>query len=60
MNIAVKEKSMADIPSWAFKDGNFAEAQKNITSYFNSNFPLLHNQSWKEYRIPSKVASRVI
>ena len=28
MSIAGKEKAMLDMPSWAFKDGKFAEAQK--------------------------------
>ena len=32
MRIAGKENAMADIPSRAFKDGQFSEAQKNLTS----------------------------
>ena len=38
----------------------YLHRHKNITSYFNYHFPLHQNQSWKEYRIPAKVASRVI
>ena len=60
MSIAGKYNEMEEIPLLAFKDGNFAESQKNITSYFNYNLPLPQNQSWKEYMIPEKLASRVI
>ena len=55
MSIAGKDSAMEDIPSRAFKDGKFAEAQKNLASYFNSHFSLPQNHSWKEYRIPEKV-----
>ena len=33
---------------------------KNLSSYFNSHLPLPQNKSWKEYKIPKKLASRVI
>ena len=60
MSIVVKDNVMADIPSRAFKDGKFTKAQKSLTPYFNSNFPLPHNNSCKEYRIPVEVILRVI
>ena len=59
MIISGKYSAMAEILSWEFRDGKFAEAQRYITSYFKYHFPLPHNQSWKEYRIPAKVASCV-
>ena len=39
------KKSMADIPSRAFRDAKFSKAQKHLRSYFNSNLPLPQNQS---------------
>ena len=60
MSVVGKDNLMADIPSRSLKDGNFSEAQNNLPSYFNSNLPLPQNHSWKEYRLPAKVASRVV
>ena len=51
---------MVDIPPRAFNDDEFSAAQKNLTKYFNSNFPLPQNQSWKENWIPEKLAPCVI
>ena len=45
MSIAGKDNAMADIPSQAFKNGKFEQAQKYIISYFNYHFPLPQNQS---------------
>ena len=60
MNIAGKDNKMADIPSRAFKSGEFFHAQTNLVNYFNIHFPLSQTASWTEYKIPEKLASRVI
>lgn len=60
MNIAGKDNKMADIPSRAFKSGEFFHAKTNLVNYFNIHFPLSQTASWTEYRIPEKLASRVI
>jgi hypothetical protein len=60
MNIAGKDNAMADIPSRAFKNGEFFHAKENIVSFFNSTFPLPQELSWKEFKVPEKLASRVI
>ena len=51
---------MADIPSRAFKNGEFFHAKENIVSFVNSTFRLLKELSWKEFKVPDKLASRVI
>ena len=60
MNIAGKNNEMADIPSRAFKNGEYFYAQADLVSYFNLHFPLQQNRSWLEFTIPPKLASRVI
>ena len=60
LNIAGDDNTMADIASRAFKNGQYFEASKNLTSFFNSKFPLPQKQSWKEFQIPKELASRVI
>jgi hypothetical protein len=59
LNIAGEDNTMADIASRAFKTGQYFEAAKNLTSFFNSNFPLEQKQSWTEFQIPKELASRV-
>ena len=59
MNIAGKENDMADIPSRAFKQGEYFEANQNLVCYFNQHFPLPQTNSWLEYRLPTKLSSRV-
>jgi hypothetical protein len=59
LNIAGEDNEMADIVSRAFKNGQYFEAGKNLTSYFNSKFPLPQKKSWTEFHIPSALASRV-
>ena len=51
---------MADIVSRAFKNDQYFAAANNLTSYFNTHFPLSQKRSWKEFQIPKKLASRVI
>jgi hypothetical protein len=60
LNIAGDDNTMADIASRAFKHGQYFEASKNLTSFFNSTFPLPQKQSWNEFQIPKELASRVI
>ena len=60
LHIAGENNTMADIISRAFKGGKFFKAQKNLTSYFNSNFPLPQMQSWQEFHLPKKLISQVI
>ena len=59
MNIAGKDNAMADILSRAFKSGEFFHAKANLTKYFNIHFSLPQTLSWREYKIPEKLASRV-
>ena len=59
--IVGKDKEMADVPSRAFNDGKFAEAQQSLSSnYFNLHFPLPQNNSWTEFRVPESISSPVI
>jgi hypothetical protein len=60
LNIAGDDNTMADIVSRAFKKGQYAAANENLTHYFNLHFPLAQKRSWKEFQIPKKLASRVI
>ncbi len=60
MNIAGENNAMADIPSRAFKSGEYFHAKENLVSYFNTHFPLPQKNSWIEYTIPTKLASHVI
>ena len=60
MNIAGKDNAMADIPSRAFKNGDYFHAQQHLTTYFNTHFPLPQKNSWIEYQLPTKITSRVI
>ncbi len=60
MNIAGVDNKMADIPSRAFKNGEYFHAQTDLVTYFNQHFPLPQGNSWIEYTIPTKLALRVI
>ena len=60
ISIAGKDNAMADIPSRAFKNGEFFHAQTNLVAYFNLHFPLPQNLSWHEFRLHPKLTSRVI
>ena len=51
---------MADIVSCAFKSGKFFKAAANISSYFNTNFPLPQKKSWTEYHPPTTLCSLVL
>jgi hypothetical protein len=54
------KNTMADIISRSFKQGKYFEKTKNLTEYFNFNFPLPQAMSWQEYLIPKEWVSRVI
>ena len=60
MNIAGEENKMADIVSRSFKGGEYFSASSNIVDYFNFNFPLKKNTSWREFQIPQELISLVI
>lgn len=60
LHIAGEDNEMADIPSRAFKNGEFFHAHENLVNYFNSHFPLPKNLCWKEYKVKQKLVSRVI
>ena len=60
LNIAGDDNTMADIVSRAFKNGQYFDASKNLTSYFNHNFPLSQKKSWTEFHLPKELVSRVI
>ena len=60
LNIAGDDNTMADIVSRAFKNGQYFNASKNLTNYFNVHFPLPQEKSWKEFQIPKELVSRVI
>ena len=60
LHVTGERNELADIPSRAFKDGEYFVAHKNLTAYFNTHFPLSQGLSWHEYRVPKKLALRVI
>ena len=60
VHIAGEDNIMADIISRAFTFGKFFHAEANLTSYFNSHFPLPQTKSWQEFILPNKLISRVI
>ena len=60
IHIAGELNDMADISSRAFKEGKFFKATNNLIPYFNSHFPLPQKTSWREFKIPTKLSSRVI
>ena len=47
-HIAGEENLMADAISRAFKNGKFHMAANNLVPYFNDQFPLAQNESWRE------------
>ena len=59
VHIAGDNNQMSDVISRAFKNGKFFIANDNLTSYFNSKFPLQEN-SWKEFHIPKELTALVI
>ena len=60
LHIAGKDNAMADIPSRAFKTGEFFHAKQNLTTYLNTHFSLPQNRSWTEYKVQTKLALHVI
>ena len=59
LSIAGVNNNMADIASRAFKNGKYFAAAHNLTTYFNTNFPL-QATSWTECHLPKEIISRVI
>ena len=60
LNIAGENNVMADIVSRAFKSGKYFTASSNLTTYFDSHFPLPQKGFWKEFLFPPRLLSRVI
>ena len=60
LHIAGTNNQMADVVSRAFKNGTFFHAQSHLVDYFNKNFPLQKQNSWKEFLLPTDLVSRVI
>ena len=60
LHVAGEHNRLADVPSRAFQSGEYFVAHKNLTAYFNTHFPLSQGLSWHEYKLPTKLASRVI
>ena len=54
------KNTMADIISRSFKNGTYFKSAKNLTNYFDRNFPLPQAMYWQEYHIPNEWVSRVI
>jgi hypothetical protein len=59
IHIAGDDNQMSDIISRAFRHGKFFHAQNNLTSYFNSHFPL-QEHSWTEFHLPTELTALVI
>jgi len=60
MQIVGENNAMADIPSRAFKNGEFFHTRDDLVKYLNSHFPLPQNLSSQEFQLSTKMASRVI
>ncbi len=58
---AGEQNTMADCTSRSFKTGSaFNNSNKNLTTFFNENFPLPQSESWRELTLPQDLVSRVI
>ena len=62
ISIAGEDNDMADKSSRSFgsKGNAFDDIHQSLTDFFNSNYPLPQNHSWKEFVIPSDLFSRVM
>ena len=61
ISIAGDDNDMADKSSRSFgSKGNAFKLNESLTEFFNSNYPLPQNNSWKEFVIPSELYSRVM
>jgi hypothetical protein len=60
IHVAGEENCMADIVSRSFKNGKYFMHDTNIVDYFNVNFKLPQNLSWREFHLPSSLISLVI
>ena len=58
-SIAGVDNDIADVPSRSFHDSTFTNSQKTFCQSFSNMFPLKQNHSWKEYRLPKRLSSRV-
>ena len=60
IHVAGVDNTMADIVSRAFKDGKFFHAATDLTTYFNSTFPLPQKKSWRACHPPPALCSSVL
>ena len=61
IHISGDENDMADKSSRSFgSNGNAFEIDETLTDFFNKTYPLQQNDSWKEFKVPSVLFSRVM
>ena len=59
VHLAGADNKMADVASRSFNDPLFTKSNTTFINTFSQLFPLQSN-SWREYQIPNKLASKVI
>ena len=59
VHIEGKLNNMADDASRSFNDPQFSKSNTSFIQTFNTLYPL-QNDSWQEYKVPKRLASRVI
>ena len=52
ISISSEDNDMADVVSRAFQKGKFFAANKKITAYFQTHFPLPQGHSWTKFTLP--------
>jgi hypothetical protein len=60
LSIPGVENEMSDIFSCVFKQGKYFEAHTNLTTYFNTHFPLPQQTSWQMLTLPPELISQVM
>ena len=60
ISISGKYNDMADIVSRAFQKGEFFAANKNLTAYFKTHFPLPQEHSWDKLTLLPKWTQQVM
>ena len=60
INTEYKDNYMAGVVSRAFQKGKLFAANKSLTAYSQTNFPLPQGHSWTEFTLPPKWTQQVI
>eukprot|EP00957_Ditylum_brightwellii_P169277 12883754-Ditylum_brightwellii.AAC.1 len=60
LSIPGNNNTMADISTRAFRTGDYFDATWDLTSFFNSQFPLPQGASWQTWTLLSKLTSRTM